>query len=111
MKPLFYVTKTYDETTPESAEIGDFSDSGFVFKNLEMNLEEVLNEITNHGVSHIEHFRNEIRIEGHEFIENYSDLTYRRETLFIKSREFNDRIISRLFKLLNKETLTKIRAI
>lgn len=111
MKPLFFVSKTYDETTPESAESGDFSDSGYVFKDDAQTLEDVLAEIQRHGIAHIEHFPNEIRITGHEFIEDNSTLTYRVETLFIKSREGYERTTARLFKLLNETTLKKIRAI
>jgi hypothetical protein len=49
MKKLFVVSKTYDIVTPESAEHGDYSESGFIFERENMTLRELLNELKELG--------------------------------------------------------------
>lgn len=45
----FVVSKTYDVTTPESAEVGDYEDSGFDFEPEPMTLREVVYEVKKLG--------------------------------------------------------------
>lgn len=45
MKARYLVGRTYDETTHESAEIGDFSDSGWVKEPRLIDLEDLLGEL------------------------------------------------------------------
>jgi hypothetical protein len=44
-KDRFLVSRTYAETTPESVEAGDFSDTGWVFKDFPMTLRDVVEEL------------------------------------------------------------------
>ena len=45
----FLVSKTYSEITPESAEHGDFSDTGFVYQDEVLTLSELKIEIKHDG--------------------------------------------------------------
>jgi hypothetical protein len=45
----YIVSKTYKIVTPESAEIGEYADSGFLFEKETMTFEEVVNEIETGG--------------------------------------------------------------
>lgn len=45
----FLVSKTYNIITPESVENGDFAESGFEYKNLEMDLRSLIDEIKDGG--------------------------------------------------------------
>ena len=42
---IFSVSKTYSETTPESASEGDFSNTGFVYKDQSFTLRELIREL------------------------------------------------------------------
>ena len=44
MKTLL-ISRTYAETTPESAEDGDFSDTGFVYEDTEFTFRELVREL------------------------------------------------------------------
>jgi hypothetical protein len=46
---MIIVSKTYEVVTEESAEHGDFAETGFVFEDDRMTLEEVLREIDKDG--------------------------------------------------------------
>jgi len=46
---MYKVSKTYDVVTPESAEQGDFSESGFVYEEKSVDLTELLEEIKELG--------------------------------------------------------------
>jgi hypothetical protein len=48
-EPKFEVGKTYDVVTPESAEEGDFAESGWVYEPTVMTLREAFDEIANLG--------------------------------------------------------------
>ena len=49
MKPLtFKVSKTYAEMTPESAEYGDYDDTGFVWEDVEYTFRELVEELGGH---------------------------------------------------------------
>lgn len=39
------ISRTFEEVTPESAEYGDFSDSGFVYKDTEFTFRELVTEL------------------------------------------------------------------
>jgi hypothetical protein len=45
------ISRTYQECTPESAEDGDFSDSGFVYENTEITFRELVTELRRGGFS------------------------------------------------------------
>lgn len=45
---MILIHKTFCEVTPESAEIGDFSDSGFVWKNEPMTFKELVDLLENY---------------------------------------------------------------
>lgn len=42
---MFSISKTYQTITPESAEDGDFADSGFEFENVEYTFRELVGEM------------------------------------------------------------------
>jgi hypothetical protein len=44
-KPRFLVSRTYQITTPESVEHGDFAEDGYVFQDEAMSLEETVREL------------------------------------------------------------------
>ena len=48
-EPTILVSRCYSEATPESAEDGDFSDSGFVYEAEEMTVQDLAREIRNSG--------------------------------------------------------------
>ncbi len=48
-KNAFRVSKTYSTVSPESAERGDFCDSGYVYENKACSLHEVLELVADHG--------------------------------------------------------------
>lgn len=49
MKPLtFKVSKTYAEVTPESAEHGDYDDTGFEWEDVEYTFRELVEELGGH---------------------------------------------------------------
>ena len=48
---MILISKTYSETTPESAEDGEFSDSGFVFEDAECTFREVVGYLKEHTES------------------------------------------------------------
>ena len=43
---IFTVSRTYQETTEESAELGDFSDQGYVYQDCEYDLRELVRELS-----------------------------------------------------------------
>jgi hypothetical protein len=45
------ISRTYEETTPESVEDGDFSDSGFVYKDTEFSFRDLVTELRRGGFS------------------------------------------------------------
>ena len=45
---MILISKTYNTSTPESSENGDFEDSGFVFENEPCTFREVLDYLKNH---------------------------------------------------------------
>lgn len=46
---MYQVSKTYSIVTPESAEQGDYAETGFMFEPKEMSLEDVLLEVKDLG--------------------------------------------------------------
>lgn len=43
--PAILISRTYSETTPESAEDGDFSDTGFIYEAHEFTFRELVREL------------------------------------------------------------------
>lgn len=48
---MILISKTYYETTPESAENGDFSDTGLVYENAEFTFRELVRELRDYSES------------------------------------------------------------
>ena len=86
--PTILVSRCYSETTPESVEDGDISDSGFIFQEEEMTVQELAREIRR------ECFHPETGsdwLSTGYYISNYSTGTEREETLHF-SRENKPRM-------------------
>ena len=82
MKPLvFKVDKTYAEMTPESAEHGDYDDTGFVWEDVEYTFRELVDELSSREWS---------PAEGADWFSNgwsvidYSELREREECLHVQ---------------------------
>jgi len=95
MNKLFNVVRTYEIVTPESAEQGDFEECGTEWES-DCDLKDVLFEIKEIGVSHIQGWNKEINIEGFTYT-NYRDSSETTNRLTITGPE---RAISRLYKVL-----------
>lgn len=83
MKPLtFLVSKCYAEITPESAEHGDYDDTGFEWENVEYTFRELVEELGGH-----DHWQ---LADGADWLTTgfytvcYRELREREETLHIK---------------------------
>lgn len=76
----FIVSETYQEVTPESAQDGDFSDTGFVFQDETYSLRELIDYIKRNGYT-----RQGLTswLSTGESIECYQTLTYRSTNLHI----------------------------
>tara|TARA_R100000742_G_C4268664_1_gene87061 strand:- start:448 stop:696 length:249 start_codon:yes stop_codon:yes gene_type:complete len=46
---IFSISRTFADVSPESAEQGDFCDTGFIYENVEMNLSQLKQEIEAFG--------------------------------------------------------------
>lgn len=76
----FIVSETYQEVTPESAEYGDFSDTGFVFQDEPYSLRELIDYIKRSGYARQGLTR---WLSTEESIDCYQTLTYRSTNLHI----------------------------
>lgn len=100
---MFKVSKTYDVVTPESAEYGDFADSGFIYESTDMSLRDLLEEINSLG--YYEHNSNafdnanHISLYGVDSEIDYSDASETREALHI---EASPRALKRLGRILKR---------
>lgn len=100
MKPLFNVAQTYSEWTPESAEHGDFSDTGFEQEySTDWKLKDILRAIEDQGVDHIQDDGCTLSIYGWSYTSCYRTGTERELCLHI---EASPRIINRLKKLIKE---------
>lgn len=100
MKALFTVSQTFDEVTPESAEIGDFSDSGFeIEETTDYRLTDLINLINEQGVQHIQINGESMSIYGNNFTECYKTATEKTLTVHVKAKVRN---IKRIEYIINK---------
>lgn len=85
--PTILISRTYSETTPESAEDGDFSDTGFVYQDQEFTFRELVDELREccHSSSGGAWFSTQFEVT------DYSDGTEREESVHF-SRNNPDRL-------------------
>jgi hypothetical protein len=50
---MLLITKTFETVTPESAEIGDFEECGFIFEDVEMSFSDLISELQSEGYCHL----------------------------------------------------------
>lgn len=74
----FLVSKTYSQVTPESAEFGEFSDSGYVWQNIPYTFRELVELF-----SHEWHFNEGVISNGWNIID-YVTMTEEEEQLHVK---------------------------
>lgn len=99
-KYFFTVGQTFSEVTPESAELGDWSDHGWEREpSKEWTIAEILREIKNQGVEHISDNGSSLDVYGHFYTSCYRTGTDRQECLHIGGAPRN---IRRLLKFLKK---------
>ena len=93
---MILISKTYEETTPESAEIGEFSDSGFDWEDEPYTFKELIEELKNYDYAD-----NWATVDCG--IIDYDTLTYRTENLHYshlnnpRSRKYWDKAINYVF--------------
>ena len=102
-KERFLVSRCYSEITPDSAEDGDFSDTGYVTDPRWMTLEDVLHELRD-----CTEISSNGKLTGYEWartgysVSDYQDGTEREETVHIKSASgvaLAPRNLRRIFRL------------
>ena len=71
---MILISKTYEETTPESAEIREFSDSGFEWEDVPYTFKELIKELQNYD------YAGKFATINPEIID-YSTMTERSESL------------------------------
>ena len=81
---MILINKTYTEVTPESAEQGEFSDSGFVFEDAEYSFRELIEELEKHSqpsCSCLHNNYDNVWFSSDFEIEDYCTMTERQESL------------------------------
>ncbi len=68
------LSKTYQTTTPESVENGDFAETGFIFENEEYSFTDLINLINNDGYCHTSDYpaNSHSWISTEDEVENYA---------------------------------------
>jgi len=94
---LFYVSITYGEVTPESAEHGDFSETGYQNYGFFCSLKDVMSIIEDNGWEDIQNNGTDLTVYGNFYTSNYSTGTDRQECIHVTGPK---RAVERLFKLL-----------
>ena len=95
---LFNVSRTYDVVTPESAERGDFTESGFVFEKTAMTLKQVFSELRSLGYfENLQDTCNSQSLYSADADIDYRDGSETREALHIDA---SPRVMRRLTRLL-----------
>jgi len=97
MKQLFTVSQTYQAVTPESCELGDFKDQGFIFEDASYSIKDILYELRQQGIEHIDSFNDSINIYGWTSTIDYKTGEDETKCLHIKAKP---RYIKRLLKVL-----------
>jgi len=93
---MILISKTYEEITPESAEIREFSDSGFEWEDVPYTFKELIKELQNYD------YAGKCATIHHEIID-YSTMTERSENLHYsnlnspRSRKYWDKAINYVF--------------
>ena len=101
MATAFAVGVTYDVVTPESAEIGDFDETGWTQETEPLSLRDTLDVIRKHGPYEIEHTWDGIRLTESDGSNDYRTGSNTRETVHIAASERN---IARLLRVIPKGT-------
>lgn len=100
MRKLFLVGQTYSEVTPESAEHGDFSDSGWEReKSTDWTLRDILRAVRDQGAESVQACANTLTIYGSFSTECYKTGTEKQLCLHITAKP---QIIKRLEKIINE---------
>lgn len=111
----YLVSRTYSETTPESAADGDCSDNGFVFEDMECELFEVLRELRD--CSELSQFPVSLNSCDHVWasteyaVSDYADGTERQESVHIKDENGCDLSSRRLFRIFQCAGLAPVSSI
>jgi hypothetical protein len=102
MKPLFLVGQTYSEVTPESAEQGDFSDTGWEQETSpDWKLADILRAIRDQGAEEIQAHGDSLTIYGWTSTVCYKTATEKQLCLHIEAKP---QVIKRLKKLIEETT-------
>ena len=83
MNNYIIISRTYSETTPESAEDGEFSDLGFIEENRQVSFSELLSLMKDHPYPSTSpnNGSTDIWYSAEAFVEDWSDGTMRIESL------------------------------
>lgn len=99
MKTRYTISQSYSEVTPESASLGDFSETGWVDeKGWTGTLKDVLQAIKNQGFEHIQFNGKSVDVYGNFYTSDYRTGTERQECLHI---EADSRAIEWLQKIID----------
>ena len=97
MKKLFLVGQTYSEVTPESAEHGDFSDSGWEQeKSNDWTLRDILRAVRDQGAESIQAHNDSLTIYGWFSTECYQTGTEKQLCLHITAKPHNIKRIEKI---------------
>lgn len=99
-KSLFKVSKTYSKVTPESCELGDYSETGFEWEETSYNLQDLLHEVRDIGIASISHYDGHCTVYGYDFTSNYKTGESCQYALHI---DCSERVLKRLLKILEKK--------
>lgn len=101
MKKLFSVGQTYSETTPESAALGDYSDTGWEIETSnDWTLKDIVRAVRDQGCDHIQGHGSYLYIYGWTYTPCYKTGTDRQLCLHIAS---SPRAIKRLEKIIREK--------
>jgi hypothetical protein len=105
VKTIFQVAKTYQTVTPESAEMGDFEDSGFIFERRnDYSLKDIIDEINQNSVEHCQENGNGFDIYFSSYCSDYQTGEDTSECLHVSA---NPRAVKRLTKLFKNKRIMR----
>ncbi len=83
MNNYILISRTYSETTPESAEDGDFSETGFITEKEEVSFRELVDLMSNHNLASCSggNFNTYVWFSCGSFTSDYSTGTEREESI------------------------------
>lgn len=100
---LFTVSRTYDIVTPESAQQGDFSESGYVYEPKKMTIRDVLSEINSLGYfENLQDHNGSQSLYAADAYTDYHDGSETREALHIDASERVMRRLTQLLKVMSQ---------